>query len=72
MGRNADYVAHLAQREHAGESSNYDSMGEAGQALRQARLVVLDNYMIIVIMAGNKQLTLLLKLLQHMVRLYKL
>lgn len=36
IGRNADYVSHLAQREHAGESFNYDSMGEEGTALRQA------------------------------------
>lgn len=36
MSKTSDYVAHLAQREHAGESFNYDSMGEQGKALQQA------------------------------------
>lgn len=36
MNKTSDYVAHLAQREHAGESFNYDSMGERGKALQQA------------------------------------
>lgn len=36
MSNTADFVSHLAQREHAGESFNYDSMGEEGKALRQA------------------------------------
>jgi hypothetical protein len=36
MSTAADYISHLAQREHAGESFNYDSMGEQGEAMRQA------------------------------------
>ncbi len=36
MSNTADHVAHLAQREHAGESFNYDSMGEQGKTFQQA------------------------------------
>ena len=36
MSKTADYISHLAQREHAGESFNYDAMGEQGEAMRQA------------------------------------
>ena len=36
LSQTSDYVAHLAQREHAGESFNYDSMGEQGKILQQA------------------------------------
>jgi hypothetical protein len=32
----ADYVSHLAQREHNGETFNYESMGEQGKTLQQA------------------------------------
>ena len=34
--KTADYVAQIAQREHAGETFNYESMGEQGKALQQA------------------------------------
>jgi len=36
MSKTADYISHLAQREHAGESFNYDSMGEQGEAMKEA------------------------------------
>lgn len=36
MNKASDVVAQLAQREHNGESFNYDSMGEQGKSLRQA------------------------------------
>lgn len=36
FAKTADYVAQIAQREHAGETFNYESMGEQGEALRQA------------------------------------
>jgi hypothetical protein len=34
--KSADYISHLAQREHNGESFAYEKMGEQGEALRQA------------------------------------
>jgi hypothetical protein len=36
LSKTADYISHLAQREHAGESFNYDSMGERGEAMKEA------------------------------------
>ena len=36
FGKTADYVAQIAQREHAGETFNYESMGEQGKALQKA------------------------------------
>jgi hypothetical protein len=36
LSKSADLVSHLAQREHAGESFNYDSMGEQGKSLQKA------------------------------------
>lgn len=36
LSKTADYISHLAQREHAGESFNYDSMGEQGEAMKEA------------------------------------
>ena len=36
MSKTADYISHLAQREHAGESFNYDLMGEQGEAMKEA------------------------------------
>jgi hypothetical protein len=36
FSRASDYVSHLAQRQHSGETFNYESMGEQGKALQQA------------------------------------
>ena len=36
MSNTADLVSHIAQRESAGQSFNYDEMGEQGRALQQA------------------------------------
>ena len=36
LAKSADYVSHLAQREHNGESFAYETMGEQGESLRQA------------------------------------
>ena len=36
LAKSADYISHLAQREHAGESFAYEKMGEQGESLRQA------------------------------------
>jgi hypothetical protein len=36
FAKTADFVSNIAQREHAGESFNYDNMGEQGKALQQA------------------------------------
>jgi hypothetical protein len=36
FARAADHVAQIAQREHAGETFNYESMGEQGKALQLA------------------------------------
>ena len=35
LSKSADYVAHLAEREHNGKSFNYDSMGEQGKSLQK-------------------------------------
>lgn len=34
--KTADYVSHLAEREHSGKSVNYEKLGEEGKALQQA------------------------------------
>jgi hypothetical protein len=36
FSRVGDYVAHIAEREHVGETFNYESMGEQGKVLQQA------------------------------------
>lgn len=36
IGKAADFISHLAQREQAGESFNYESAGEQGKTLQQA------------------------------------
>ncbi|WP_341751203.1 conjugal transfer protein TraG N-terminal domain-containing protein [Candidatus Tisiphia endosymbiont of Piscicola geometra] len=36
LSKTADFVSNLAQREHSGESFNYDTMGEQGKSLQRA------------------------------------
>lgn len=36
LAKSADYISHIAQREHEGESFAYEKMGEQGESLRQA------------------------------------
>ncbi|WP_341758664.1 conjugal transfer protein TraG N-terminal domain-containing protein [Candidatus Tisiphia endosymbiont of Ditula angustiorana] len=36
LSKTADFVSNLAQREHSGESHNYDIMGEQGKSLQRA------------------------------------
>jgi hypothetical protein len=36
LAKSADYISHIAQREHDGETFNYETMGEQGQALQRA------------------------------------
>jgi hypothetical protein len=36
FSKTADFISSLAQREHSGESFNYDTMGEQGKSLQQA------------------------------------
>ncbi len=36
LAKSADYIAHVAQREHNGESFAYEKMGEQGESFRQA------------------------------------
>jgi hypothetical protein len=36
LAKSADYIAHVAQREHEGESFAYEKMGEQGESFRQA------------------------------------